>query len=150
LTGGGGIIWGYGGNEGLRTFDLFKSNDRILRGFEYNGIGPYDAATLEQLGGLQYLNASAETQFPLPMIPESLGLRGAVFADAATVWGNDLDQSIAGLTVAGTGMDWRASVGAGLIWSSPFGPLRVDYAYPILKQDTDKTQEFNFGISTRF
>jgi len=150
LTAGGGEIWGYGGDSGLRTFDLFKSNDRIIRGFEYNGIGPYDANTLEQLGGQSYLNASAEAQFPLPVIPESLGLRGAVFADAATLWGNDLAASTPGLTVAGTDMEWRASVGAGLIWASPFGPLRVDYAYPVVKEDNDQTQEFNFGISTRF
>lgn len=149
LTAGGGHIQGFG-SDGLRTFDLFKSNDRIIRGFEYNGIGPYDAATLEQLGAQSYINASAEAQFPLPVIPESLGLRGAVFADAATLFGNDIAENIPGLTVAGTSADWRASVGAGIIWASPFGPLRVDYAYPVLKEDTDRTQEFNFGISTRF
>jgi outer membrane protein insertion porin family len=71
-----------------------------------------------------------------------------VFADTATLWGNDI--VIPGLTIAGTDMDWRASVGVGLIWASPFGPLRVDYAYPVLKEETDQVQEFNFGISTRF
>jgi outer membrane protein insertion porin family len=149
LTAGGGAIEDYS-EEGGRTFDLFKSSDRIIRGFEFNGIGPYDASTLEQLGGKYYLHASAETQFPLPAIPESLGLRGAVFADTATLWGNDI--VIPGLTIAGTDMDWRASVGVGLIWASPFGPLRVDYAYPVLKEenDEDQVQEFNFGISTRF
>ena len=45
---------------------------------------------------------------------------------------------------------WRASVGAGLIWASPFGPLRVDYAVPVMKEDSDEEQNFNFGISTRF
>jgi outer membrane protein insertion porin family len=151
VTAGGGHIQGYGDEgNGLRTFDLFKSSDRIIRGFEYNGIGPFDAATLEHLGGESYLHASAEAQFPMPAIPESFGLRGAVFADAATVFGNNEAEDIPGLTVAGTAMDFRASVGAGLIWASPFGPLRVDYAYPILKEDTDTVQEFNFGISTRF
>ena len=47
-------------------------------------------------------------------------------------------------------MEWRASVGAGLIWASPFGPLRVDFAVPVVKQDNDDEQLFNFGISTRF
>ena len=65
------------------------------------------------------------------------------------LYGNDIAASPA-LTVAGTDMDWRASVGAGLIWASPFGPLRVDYAVPVLKEDTDEVQNFNFGISTRF
>ena len=34
----------------------------------------------------------------------------------------------------------RASVGASIIWDSPFGPLRFDFAYPILKQGYDRTQ----------
>ena len=53
-------------------------------------------------------------------------------------------------TSPATSMEWRASVGAGLIWASPFGPLRVDYAVPVVKEDTDEVQEFNFGMSTRF
>ena len=51
-------------------------------------------------------------------------------------------ESIPGLTVAGTAMEWRASVGAGLIWASPFGPLRVDYAFPVLKEENDTGAEF--------
>ena len=81
-------------------------------------------------------------------MPENFGLQGAVFADAATLYGNEIE--LTGLTVAGTEMEWRASVGVGLIWASPFGPLRVDYAVPVLKEDTDEEQKFNFGISTRF
>jgi outer membrane protein insertion porin family len=150
LTGGAGYITGYGSEEHLRIFDQFQSNDRMIRGFEYNGIGPYDAATddNDHLGGTTYFNASAEAQFPLPVIPESLGLRGAVFADAATLYGNSV--SAPGIDVQGADMQWRASVGAGLIWASPFGPLRVDYAIPVVKQENDQVQNFNFGISTRF
>ena len=149
LTGGAGHIEGFG-SDGLRTFDLFKSNDRIIRGFAYNGIGPYDAATGEQLGGESYIHASAEAQFPLPVVPESFGLRGAVFADAATLFGNNITSTSGPLTIVGTSSEWRASVGAGLIWASPFGPLRVDYAYPVMKELNDEVQNFNFGISTRF
>jgi outer membrane protein insertion porin family len=78
------------------------------------------------------------------MVPESLGLRGAVFADAATLYGSEVSGAL------GTSMKWRASAGVGLLWASPFGPLRIDYAIPLAKEDTDDTQEFNFGISTRF
>ncbi|MDS1135338.1 outer membrane protein assembly factor BamA [Nitratireductor indicus] len=128
----------------LRVFDHFSSNDRIIRGFDYNGIGPYDSTTGDHLGGKTYFNASVEAQFPLPMLPESLGLRGAVFADAATLYGSDVAGAI------GTDLKWRASVGAGLLWASPFGPLRIDYAVPVMKEDKDEVQNFNFGISTRF
>lgn len=147
VSAGAGHIQGFG-DDGLRVFDQFKSTDRMIRGFEYNGIGPYDLNGGDHLGGTTYFNASAEAQFPIPVVPESFGLRGAVFADAATLYGSKLN--IAGTNIVSTGMDWRASVGVGLLWASPFGPLRVDYAVPLAKQDTDDTQEFNFGISTRF
>jgi outer membrane protein insertion porin family len=46
--------------------------------------------------------------------------------------------------------EFRASVGAGLTWDSPFGPLRFDVAYPFLKADYDKVEYFRFGIATKF
>ncbi|WP_292252340.1 BamA/TamA family outer membrane protein, partial [Mesorhizobium sp.] len=147
VSGGAGYIAGYGDN-GLRIFDQFQSNDRMIRGFEYGGIGPVDTATGDHLGGTTYFNASAEAQFPLPVIPESFGLRGAVFADAATLYGSKVDTP--GVVQASTDMKLRASVGVGLMWASPFGPIRIDYAIPVKKESTDDVQEFNFGIATRF
>ena len=130
----------------LRVFDYNQSNDRIIRGFAHNGIGPVtsEAVVDPQLGGTTYFHATAEMQFPIPVLPQSFGMRGAVFADAATLFGNSLP------TAVGTGMLWRASVGASLIWASPFGPLRIDYAVPVLRAASDRVQNFNFGISTRF
>jgi outer membrane protein insertion porin family len=158
LSGGAGYIHGFG-DDGARIFDLFQSNDRIIRGFEYNGIGPYDKDSRDHLGGTTYFNATAELQFPLPVVPPSLGFRGAVFADAATLYGNDLKNECldAGFTpiagsncTAGTGMKWRASAGISLMWASPFGPIRLDYAIPVMKEKGDKVQNFNFGMSTQF
>jgi outer membrane protein insertion porin family len=146
VSGGAGYIAGYG-NGDLRIFDLFQSNDRMIRGFEYGGMGPVaNDSSGDHLGGTTYFNASAEAQFPLPVIPESFGLRGAVFADAATLYGNKL----AGVNPDSVGMKLRASVGVGLMWASPFGPIRIDYAIPVKKESTDNVQEFNFGIATRF
>ncbi|MBM2711827.1 outer membrane protein assembly factor BamA [Mesorhizobium caraganae] len=147
ISGGAGHIAGYGDN-GLRIFDQFQSSDRMIRGFEYGGIGPADINTRDHLGGTTYFNASAEAQFPVPVIPESFGLRGAVFADAATLYGSNIDT--AGVTQTSTDMKLRASVGVGLLWSSPFGPIRIDYAIPVKKESTDDVQEFNFGMSSRF
>jgi outer membrane protein insertion porin family len=143
ISAGAGHIESYG-DQDLRVFDYFRANDRMIRGFEYDGFGPFDPSTGDHLGGATYFNASAEAQFPLPLLPQSFGLKGAVFADAATLYNN----SLAG--AAGTDMEWRASAGASLIWASPFGPLRVDYAVPFQKQDGDEEQNFNFGISSRF
>ncbi|WP_192364545.1 outer membrane protein assembly factor BamA [Mesorhizobium mediterraneum] len=147
ISGGAGHIQGYG-NEDLRIFDHFQSSDRMIRGFAYGGIGPIADDADDHLGGTTYFNASAEAQFPMPVIPESFGLRGAVFADAATLYGSKIDPSLVDQSTVD--MQWRASVGVGLMWASPFGPIRIDYAIPVLKEDTDDVQEFNFGISSRF
>ncbi len=91
---GGGYIHEFG-DDGVRIFDLFKNNSDIIRGFKFNGIGPYqDAANGKRywMGGTTYINGTAEVQFPMPLVPESLGIRGAVFADAATLYGNDSSQ----------------------------------------------------------
>ncbi len=141
-TVGGGHVAGLG-SGGLRVFDLFQSNERIIRGFEYNGIGPRDPVTGDHVGGTTYFHATAEAQFPLPVIPTDFGFRGAVFADAATIYGNPF-------ATVGSNMQWRASVGAGILWASPFGPLRIDYAVPVVKQTGDRVQNFSFGMSTRF
>lgn len=148
ISGGAGHIQGFGSGD-LRIFDHFQSNDRMIRGFAYGGIGPAaPAPSDDHLGGTTYFNASAEAQFPMPVIPESFGLRGAVFADAATLYGSKIETALVDQSTVD--MQWRASVGVGLMWASPFGPIRIDYAIPVLKEDTDDVQEFNFGISTRF
>ncbi|CAN7573709.1 outer membrane protein assembly factor BamA [Mesorhizobium amorphae] len=145
---GGGHLEGYGSGD-LRVFDYFQSSNRMIRGFEYGGIGPIATGTSgDHLGGDTYFNASAEAQFPLPVIPESFGLRGAVFADAATLYGNKLPAGQ--VQPSSVDMQLRASVGVGLMWASPFGPIRIDYAIPVKKEATDDVQEFNFGIATRF
>ncbi|AMY00406.1 outer membrane protein assembly factor BamA [Mesorhizobium ciceri] len=145
VSGGAGHVEGYG-SDGLRIFDQFQSTDRMIRGFAYGGIGPVDPLTGDHLGGTTYFNASAEAQFPLPVVPESFGLRGAVFADAATLYGS----KVTSVAQESTDMQLRASVGVGLMWASPFGPIRIDYAIPVKKEARDDVQEFNFGISTRF
>jgi outer membrane protein insertion porin family len=137
------------GSKDLRVFDTFKNTQDMIRGFKYAGIGPRDLTEgLDKkgsfLGGNTYFNATVETQFPMPAIPESLGIRGALFADAATLFGNDADEA------KNTSMEWRASVGASLMWASPFGPLRFDYAVPVKKVDGDQVQNFNFGMSSKF
>ncbi|MCF3639077.1 outer membrane protein assembly factor BamA [Rhizobium sp. TRM95111] len=135
--------------DNVQVFDqlLLTSND--LRGFESGGIGPRATATGDALGGTTYFTASAEVTFPLPFISRDSGFRGAVFADAGTLYGKDV-KTVAADKVRGTDMEWRASVGASVLWASPFGPLRFDYAIPVKKESYDETQRFKFGISSQF
>ncbi|GGA82327.1 outer membrane protein assembly factor BamA [Brucella endophytica] len=152
LSAGGGYIHAFD-DDGARIFDMFKNNSDIIRGFKYNGIGAFQRSGNGEryyLGGTTYMNATAEVQFPMPVVPESLGIRGAVFADAATLYGTEYEPGPGQNAVEGDGSALRASAGISLMWASPFGPLRFDYAWPIKKEDTDKVQNFNFGISSKF
>ncbi|EJL57010.1 Beta-barrel assembly machine subunit BamA [Rhizobium sp. CF122] len=147
VAGSAGYVVGFGDN--LNVFDQFTLTNGDIRGFENKGIGPRIAgANDDPLGGTTYFTVSAEATFPLPAFPRDFGLRGAVFADAGTLFGNDVDPR--GDSVNGVDASLRASVGVGLMWASPFGTLRVDYAIPVLKEDFDKTQHFKFGINNQF
>lgn len=132
--------------DGILVGDLFKANSEIVRGFKSNGFGPTSGTDF--IGGTTFMSASAELQFPMPAIPESIGIKGAVFADIGTLFGSPYASPTTAIT--NSAMAWRSSVGASLIWASPFGPLRVDYAFPVLKEAHDKVQKLNFGISTKF
>jgi outer membrane protein insertion porin family len=142
----GGTITGWGGQD-VRLLDLFYRGSETVRGFAPAGIGPRDTLSPNQdaLGGRMFVGSTAELLFGLPGVPKDLGLRGAVFADAGSLWNvNSTGVSLPGL--AGNAFTPRASVGVGVAWDSPLGALRVDYAYPILKQPYDKTQALSFGL----
>jgi outer membrane protein insertion porin family len=143
---GAGHVMGTGDN--LNVFDQFTIGGRQIRGFKNDGIGPRTVDHGDAIGGTTYFNASAEMSMPMPAVPEDIGLRLAAFADAGTLYGNDVDKL--GSDVEGTGMSWRASVGAGVMWASPFGNLRFDYAVPVVKEDFDETQEFRFSMANQF
>jgi outer membrane protein insertion porin family len=124
------------------------------------GIGPRmerpnTGGATDSIGGETYGIGTVETTFPLGL-PEEFGLEGAVFADVGTLFGapeqNELDPHCTDgvCNVFGKSPAVRASVGAGLIWDSPFGPLRLDVAWPVVKESYDKTELVRFSVGTRF
>jgi outer membrane protein insertion porin family len=167
------------GNKDLRMLDHFQMGPNLVRGFAPNGIGPRDINpydTQDALGGTKYWGASLELQMPFWFLPKEVGLKGAVYADAGglydyqgpTTWtltgentttrNSNCIPSTVNPSTPGTctGLVYddskviRSSVGVGLIWASPFGPLRFDYAVPLTKGKYDRTQEFRFGGGTSF
>ncbi len=87
----GGNMFGVGGYK-LRTTDMFNLGPGLVRGFAPGGIGPRDISNPlnwqgNSIGGANYVGASVEAQFPIWGIPRELGLKGALFADAGTLWG---------------------------------------------------------------
>ena len=145
----GGHIFGFG--EDVRLLDAFFKGGETVRGFENSGFGPRDVGTGDALGGNIYAAATAEVQFPLPVMPRDFGFKGAFFADAGTLF--DTDFSAADLGPGGVLRDdasLRSSVGGSLIWASPLGPLRADFAYVLTSESYDELRWFRFGGGTRF
>ncbi|WGS30850.1 outer membrane protein assembly factor BamA [Bradyrhizobium sp. ISRA464] len=164
------------GSQDLRMLDHFQMGPNLVRGFAPNGIGPRDInpfGTQDAIGGTKYWGVSAELQMPFWFLPKEVGLKGAVYADAGglydyqgpTSWAATGEVNTPGCikptqnppspgTCLGLQFDdskvVRTSVGVGLIWQSPFGPLRFDYAVPLTKGQFDRVQEFRFGGGTTF
>ena len=140
-----------------RVLDNYFQGSRAVRGFDSYGFGPRDPVTGDALGGMTYYNATAEIQFPITLGSQSAGIRGAVFADAGSLFNIDT-ASRAAIAKANPGADLgsiddnsiRASAGVSVIWDSPFGAIRFDYAVPFIKKPWDRTRPFNFGASTSF
>ncbi len=153
----GGHIQNLGSSGSYRILDNYYQGGKAVRGFDSYGYGPRDPVTGDALGGMTFFNATAEVQFPLPLVPQSAGLRGAVFADAGTLFNVD-SASRGRIVTSNPAADLssiddnsiRASFGVSVIWDSPFGPIRFDFAEPIMSKSYDKTRRFNFGASTSF
>lgn len=189
----GGHIMGFGDNNNnglssggdLRIVDHFFMGPSLVRGFATNGIGPRDISSLDSranaIGGTTYFGGTLEVQFPIFGLPRDLGLKGAVFADAGTLYGYEGPTrfNLGGGSIldplGGCQQDpnvpqncievldskkLRSSVGASLLWSSPLGPIRFDYAFALSKEEGvwrdgvrvggDRTQAFRFSGGTRF
>jgi len=138
-----GLIFGTGDDD-VRINDRFFLGGDNLRGFANGGVGPRDTSTDDALGGKQIALASAELMFPLGL-PKQFGVSGAIFADAGTLTGLDFDDPV----IADTG-SIRFSAGLGIAWRSPFGPVRIDFAIPLVKEEFDETENIRFNFGTRF
>ncbi len=138
-----GNIFGYNDKD-VRINERFFIGGASLRGFKNAGIGPRDRATTDALGGKNYYVGTAEALFPLGL-PEELDFKGAVFVDAGSLF--DVDGST---TNVDDESSLRASVGVGIAWTSPLGPIRLDVSSPVAKEEFDKTQTIQFNFGTRF
>lgn len=143
------------------TDDRIRINDRFflggdnLRGFRIGGAGPRDICSGDVLGGNTYYSGTTELQFPLGL-PEELGVSGRAFTDFGSSFGVDLNPNVKPISGCKGASDvrdvntLRASIGFGVSWKSPFGPIRVDLARPFLKDRADRTELFRFSFGTKF
>jgi len=145
LTGETGYIKGLG--QPVAIEDRYYVGGDNLRGFSTGGIGPRDQNTTQALGGNTYYVGSISEGFPLGL-PAELGLSGRVWSDFGSLFGIDI-QPQPGSPIQ-TSSAIRVSVGTGVSWKSPFGPVRLDLGFPVIRQNYDRKSLFRVGFGSKF
>jgi outer membrane protein insertion porin family len=135
---------GWGAGLSNRPYPVFKNfysgGLGSVRGFQQGTLGPKDV-TGASIGGARKITLNAEVVTPFPGAGNDRSLRLFGFADIGNVYGETEKVRLA---------DLRASVGFGLSWLSPIGPLRIAIAQPVRKQAGDRIQRLQFQIGTSF
>jgi outer membrane protein insertion porin family len=135
--------WGKG--LGGKPFPVFKNSYSgglgSVRGFEGSSLGPLDEVTKTAIGGSKKITFNTEFITPFPGAGNDKSLRLYAFFDAGNVYAYN-DPIVLN--------EIRTSVGIGLSWISPIGPLRLAYAKPIKTLAGDKIQKVQFQIGTAF
>jgi len=136
---------GYGGGLDGKPLPFFKAyyagGVGSVRGYETASLGPQDAGG-NTIGGRRKIVGNAELFFPMPGTKAGdQSVRMSVFADAGQIYDNGSQPQAE---------SFRYSVGAGLAWNSPVGPLKFSYGYPVNKKPIDRVQHFQFQVGTVF
>lgn len=135
---------GWGKGLGGRPFPVFKNffggGLGSVRGFDQGTLGERDI-TGAFIGGPKKVGFSTELLAPFPGAGNDRTLRVFGFFDVGNVYGENETVELNKM---------RASVGVGLSWISPVGPLRLAYANPVRKYAGDRIQKIQFQIGTSF
>ena len=152
LTLAGNFELGYGDSWGGKAYPFFKNfyvgGIGSVRGYESSSLGPIDSDG-NSSGGRAALNFSLELLMPLPGADRTL--RWFTFFDGGYSWGDSYDtngnlKDPMKLSLS----DLRYSVGVGVSWLSPLGPLKFSLAAPIGDKENDEIERFQFQIGTGF
>jgi outer membrane protein insertion porin family len=149
--------FGYADSYGGKEFPFFKNfylgGVNTVRGYRQGSIGPVclqgdsscgisTSTTNMFLGGNKQVLANAELFMPVPFIKNNNNqFRLSAFIDAGNVYGHDESINLSTM---------RYSAGMGVLWVSPFGPLKLVYAMPFNNQSTDRTESFQFQMGQQF
>ena len=143
LKANGGHVFGLGQDVGLSQ--RYTLGGDTLRGFENSGVSPRDISTKDALGGNWIAYGGAQMDFPIGL-PNEFGITGRVFSDLGTIGSPD--------NIPAADMNdsqkVRMSVGWGVAWKSPVGPLSLDFGFPIVQESYDKTEVFRVNFGSRF
>ncbi len=137
-----GIITGIG--EDIKLQDRFFIGGSDLRGFAASGVGPRDTSTSDALGGEWMYTGSIELKVPVGL-PDELGVSAKLFTD----FGSSGKLASSSANISDT-QSLRASVGMGVTWISPMGPIGFDFGKPIKQETFDISETVRVNFGTRF
>ncbi|EJN19369.1 Beta-barrel assembly machine subunit BamA, partial [Pseudomonas sp. GM79] len=157
----------YGSTDGLPFYENYTAGgEGSVRGFESGTLGPrntpatgtyasagqayYSDRDTESLGGNILITGGIEYLFPMPFIKDNKSVRTSVFWDVGSVYSNKCHLST---TQGCDGVDldqMASSVGVGVTWYSPLGPLSANVAFPVRTPENADTQVFQFSLGQTF
>ncbi|MEI4233513.1 outer membrane protein assembly factor BamA [Roseovarius sp. D22-M7] len=132
--------------DGQNSRFINRFNNQVIRGFEPNGMGPIEGD--EHLGGDYFAALKMEAEFPLGL-PDEYGITGGAFYDIGSIWGIDNKDAATG-SLNSTGFEPRHVIGLSIFWSSPFGPIRMNFSEALQSEPGDEEQQFNLTVRTDF
>ena len=111
-----------------------------IRGFQYANISPRDPVTHDRIGGNKFFQINTEYRFPVPKLKQ-YGIIGEVFFDCGNVYGSNAKAITPNV---------RTSMGGGIRWFSPMGPLRIEWGYNLNKKTYEQQSAWEFTIGGTF
>ena len=132
-------------SQNIDISDRFYLGGNSFVGFQNSGVGPRDKSTDDSLGGNFYYTITPQMKFGIGL-PKELGIKARVFATAGTLTSIDTNNNSNYYDESSI----RLTTGTGVMWQSPFGPIRLDYTYALLKETYDKTETFSFNVGSLF
>jgi len=148
------------GNDPYPFYENFYSGGLgSVRGFTGNTLGqrttPREGGRDRTLGGNVLVEGSAELLFPMPFVEDQRSLQAGFFLDAGNTFLTDcypvVDSDGPSRCSSGVDLgDLRYSIGVGLSWLTPVGPLTFSIAEPLNDESGDDTQFFQFSLGQTF
>ncbi|MSO92146.1 MAG: outer membrane protein assembly factor BamA [Rhodospirillales bacterium] len=134
----------FGIGEDVRLLDRYFVGGEDFRGFETGGVGPRDLSTKDSLGSQWKYIGTTELTFPLGL-PTELGVSGLLFMDVGSA--GQVDAKGGNIGDSGS---LRLTLGTGILWVSPVGPIGIDIGVALLKESFDQTELFRVNFGTKF
>lgn len=129
-----------------RVYRYFLGGES-LRGFDVAGVGSRNWAY--RMGGMWKLNGSTQLNFPV-FIPDEYQIKGFVFADYGILGKPPKDKYNDASQPNLIDQDLRTSVGFGIYWNTPMGPMNFSWGFPLKLNDYDRERRFLLSFETQF